>query len=114
MANEIKYRYTVLEESLVTISKNLGIGCVAISNFLKRNSIEVINRQNHLEWTLEEVVDLYNKGISLTKIAKLKNTTRNCLAKHLKRAGIDVINRQNVVRFNSKVFDSIDTEEKAY
>lgn len=53
-------------------------------------------------------------NISLTKMAKREETTRQTLAKYFKEMGIEIINKQNQTKFNEHVFDSIDTEEKAY
>ncbi len=52
--------------------------------------------------------------ISLTKLAKEYKIDRRTLSKRFKEMGIDVINNQNIVKFNESVFDSIDTEQKAY
>lgn len=52
--------------------------------------------------------------ISLTKLAKEYKIDRRTLSKRFKEMGIDVINNQNTVKFNESVFDSIDTEQKAY
>lgn len=52
--------------------------------------------------------------ISLTKMAKREGTTRQTLAKYFKELGVEVVNKQNRLKFNENIFDSIDTEEKAY
>lgn len=51
---------------------------------------------------------------SLTKIAKNNGIGRNVLSKRIKELGYDVINYQNKVKFDNTMFDSIDSEEKAY
>ena len=51
---------------------------------------------------------------SLTKIAKNNGIGRNVLSKRIKELGYDVVNYQNKVKFDNTVFDSIDSEEKAY
>lgn len=53
-------------------------------------------------------------SISLTKLAEREYTTRQTLAKKFKELGIEIINKQNKTKFNEHIFDSIDTEEKAY
>ena len=52
--------------------------------------------------------------ISLTKLGKEYNIDRRTLSKKFKDMGIDIINRTNMLKFNDLVFDTIDTEEKAY
>lgn len=111
----ILHLYTVEELSIAKISKNLGISSYVVTRTIKENGIEIINKQNALSFNLEtDIIPLYEKGISLTKIAKQFGTTRDTLSKHLKKAGYKVINHQNETKFNEHVFDSIDTEEKAY
>lgn len=51
---------------------------------------------------------------SLTKIAKNNGIGRNVLSRRIKELGYDVINYQNKLKFNNTIFDSIDSEEKAY
>lgn len=63
----------------------------------------------------KEVIDRYQKEhISLTRLAKEYKHDRNKIARELKKLGIDVVNRWNATKFDDCVFDSIDTEEKAY
>ena len=86
-----------------------------ISRLLKKNNIDVINRQNLVLYTDEEIINDYcNLGLTLSQIAKNRNTTIPLLSKKLKEKGIDIINYHNKAKFNEHVFDSIDTEEKAY
>ena len=58
--------------------------------------------------------EFLNSPISLTKMAKREGTTRQTLAKHFRELGVEIVNKQNRLKFDSTVFDSIDTEEKAY
>ena len=53
-------------------------------------------------------------GISLTKMSKKYEIGRHILTNKFKELGIEIVNRQNALKFNNTVFDSIDTEEKAY
>ena len=58
--------------------------------------------------------EFLNTDISLTKMAERESTSRQTLAKYFKKLGVEIVNKQNVTKFNENVFDSIDTEEKAY
>ena len=100
--------------SLTKIEKEINISRSTISAFLKRNGFKIVNKQNQVNWTVEEIIQLYNKGFSLSTIAKLKNTSRNTISEHLKKCGIKVINKHNQAKFDEHIFDTIDTEEKAY
>lgn len=55
-----------------------------------------------------------NLPISLTKLAEREGTTRQTLAKYFKQLGVKIVNKQNRLKFDNTIFDSIDTEEKAY
>ena len=61
-----------------------------------------------------EIIDLYNNGLSCSKIATQFGVTTVTISKHLKRSGIEIINKQNRTKFNESIFDIIDNEEKAY
>lgn len=107
--------YVEEQLSLTEIEKRFQIGKRTLSRILKENGIEIINRQNLLNFDVErDIVPLYLKGVSLTKIAEQFNTTRHTLSRKLKQLGYDIINQQNISKFNEHVFDTIDTEEKAY
>ena len=47
-------------------------------------------------------------------MAEREGTTRQTLAKYFKQLGIEIVNKQNRLKFDNTIFDSIDTEEKAY
>ena len=101
--------------SIAKIVDITGISRYNITKILKDNNIEIINRQNQLNYDIEkDILPLYNKGYSLTSIAKKFNTNRDTLSKKLKAIGVQIVNHQNKTKFNENIFDNIDTEEKAY
>lgn len=102
-------------DSCTQLGQMYGVGTSTISRLLKRNNINVVNRQNLVSYTDEEIINDYcNLGLTLSQIAKNRNTTIPLLSRKLKAKGIDVINYHNDSKFNEHVFDIIDTEEKAY
>lgn len=101
--------------SLTQISKQFPYSVHVLSSALKRKGIEIINRQNLLNFDFEkDILPAYNNGESLTSIAKKFSTTRHALSRGLKKLGITIVNTQNQTKFNENIFDYIDTEEKAY
>lgn len=52
--------------------------------------------------------------ISLTKFCKQNNISRKWFTEYIKLKGFKITNKQNETKFNECIFDSIDTEEKAY
>lgn len=61
----------------------------------------------------EYITNIHNKP-SLAKISRKYGTYPQTLSRILKKAGYTIINYQNKTKFNECIFDSIDTEEKAY
>ena len=53
-------------------------------------------------------------GKTLAQISKETGYTRQCISANFKKNNITVVNQQNRTKFNSVIFDVIDTEEKAY
>ena len=115
LGEKIKTLYLIDRLSCTKISKEVGISTSTISSFLKRNGIEVVNKQNKLLFDLDkDIIPKYEQGISLSKLAKEYHTSIQTLSKKLKAKGIEIINHQNETKFNEHIFDVIDTEEKAY
>ncbi len=57
---------------------------------------------------------MFLNGISITKIAKELNIDRGCLSTRLKKKGLNVVQHCNKKGIDSKYFDLINTENKAY
>ena len=107
--------YTQNRETSREIGKKYNVSNTYILELLKKNNIKPIDRRCLKSFDLKkDIIPLYKKGISLTKLAKQFHTSREYLSKHLKELGVEIINRQNETKFNENVFDIIDTEEKAY
>ena len=69
---------------------------------------------NKIKHYRDLAIEFSTTDISLTKMASREKTSRQTLAKYFKMLGFEIINKQNKPKFNYNVFDSIDTEEKAY
>lgn len=67
-----------------------------------------------LKRAVDEYIENINNNPSLTIIGKKWGIERHSLSRRLKELGVEVINHQNKTKFNETIFDSIDTEEKAY
>lgn len=62
-----------------------------------------------------KAIEEYKQGkLSLAKVAGKYQIDRTHLSNILKKLGIEVINKQNLIRVDETVFNTIDTEEKAY
>jgi hypothetical protein len=71
-------------------------------------------KQLLLENAINEYLETPENSRSLTKLGEKYGLDRRLISRHLKKRGIEVINAQNRCRINETVFDTIDTEEKAY
>ena len=67
----------------------------------------------NLDWE-KLAFEFQTTSISLTEMGKREKVDRRTLAKHFKELGIEIINKQNCSKFNERIFDQIDSEEKAY
>lgn len=115
LGNKIKDLYLKQGLSCTKIGKKIGTTAATISSFLKKNGINVVNKQNLLNCDVEkDVIPRYIKGESLSKLSKEFNVSIKTLSKKLKERGITIVNHQNETKFDESIFDNIDTEEKAY
>jgi Mor family transcriptional regulator len=62
----------------------------------------------------QNIINEYLNGESLTNLEKRYKCKRQNIAIVLLYNGYNVENKQNRTKFNETIFDSIDTEEKAY
>ena len=70
------------------------------------------NKQQ-IKWNLEKALDLYRQGQSINQIASELNISYPTIYNKFKSLGIEIRNKK-LVKIDETVFDSIDTEEKAY
>lgn len=64
--------------------------------------------------TNEQIFHLIDEGKSMREICESLQVGKSSIRKRLRKFNIDLPNRWNETKFNENVFDSIDTEEKAY
>lgn len=105
--------------TIMDISKQLKFqSTVPISNKLKMLGYYGIGSPLKTVLALTNAVHEYIENInnkpSLSKISKKYGTYPQTLSRVLKQNGYSVINYHNRTKFNEHIFDSIDTEEKAY
>lgn len=71
-------------------------------------------RQKLIDDIIESYKNTPEEKRSLTKLHKEFGIKRQTLAKYIKAKGLEVTNYQSSIKLDPYVFDSIDTEEKAY
>lgn len=112
---QMKSMYVDQRLSIFEIGKYFNCSGSTISRRLHKLGVDVHYSNSILKFDLDkDVIPLYEKGVSITKLAKQFGTTRKTLTSKLKERGIPIVNYQNKTKFNEHIFDSIDTEEKAY
>lgn len=85
-----------------------------ISKLLKDNGINVINKQNLITFSFNDLISDYNSGTSIIKLMGKYHTSYDTIKKIFDKNNITIVNNQNKTKFNENIFDVIDTEEKAY
>lgn len=79
--------------------------------------MSTLDRESYLKMMdeiIQEYINTPEKERSLTKLGRKYGVKRQTISKYLKERNIDVVNYQNRCRIDETVFDTIDTEEKAY
>ena len=61
-----------------------------------------------------ELIALVQQGKTGKQISQILNINYTTVHRKLRKLNLNLPNRNNELKFNNKVFDSIDTEEKAY
>lgn len=102
---ELKKELSLTSDEIVEKINNLGYYMHS-----RMKSSSVVN----LKKAIDEYIENYNNKPSLSKICKKYNIAHKTVSDKLKELGIEVINHQNKIKFDEHIFDSIDTEEKAY
>ena len=101
--------------SCTKISKLYNTTSHTVIKILRENNIFVYNKQNQINFNEKDILDDYliNK-LSIIKIIKKWKTSYRTIKNIFDKKNIEIINNQNKTKFNENIFDSIDTEEKAY
>lgn len=99
-------------KSIEQIAKIYKCSHNTISWRLKKWNVQF--REYNIDKYYPQAVELFKQGYSLTKIEKLLHIAHYDLSKRLQNDGFEVKNLWNECKFNANIFDSIDTEEKAY
>ena len=94
------------------IAKELGIGASTVVKRLRKLGVEVSSHPHAGKFNVDEVIKLYVQDkIPIYKIASMFKSTEKTISKVLKEHNIEV---KRVLQFDEHIFDSIDSEEKAY
>ena len=107
------------------VNENLNISEISERLSLDKDKVVEILSDNYIIQggrTQAKTIQMYNATLayindgklSATKIAKEFGITPTAFCKYLKSVGVQAENNQNKTKFNEHIFDSIDTEEKAY
>lgn len=101
ISRKLKINKDLLQKELVKLGYKPGKG-------LKTSYVIALKK------AVDEYILNLDNNPSLTKIGEKYGIERHSFSRRLKELGIEVINHQNKLKFDNTVFDSIDTEEKAY
>ena len=110
--------YVNQNKQVSEIAKILKISKETVYNTLHENGyLATPGRRKEVVLKLKDAIEYYkeNLKISVAKTAEKFIISEDCLSRALKSVGIDPSSRKfNIYSFDETIFDSIDTEEKAY
>lgn len=108
---EIRNLYTIEKLGSTTIARKLGINEATVVRQLKNMNISLRTR-NTID--VPKIIDMYvNQYKPIHVIAKELKSSEERISKLLKENGVEIYGHK-MPRFDYHIFDSIDTEEKAY
>jgi DNA-binding CsgD family transcriptional regulator len=110
-------KWTREGKSSYWIAKQLGCSGISIRQFLNKRGLQSkhkckVDYSNLLKDRAEEVVQLYNNGMSQNSIAKKLGYSSSNIHRLLKKRGVKIRDWRYYV--NEEFFDRIDCEAKAY
>lgn len=100
--------------TLKEVSSEIGISSERISKFLKDSGVEIRKGHNPNTEKYKIGKTMYLNGFSIGHISKELGICRNRFSQYLKKNKVEVIQLRHKIRFNNTVFETIDTEAKAY
>ena len=103
----------------VPVSRIVALGkfpgkATTIRKYLRSLGVPTLVNKSSITNFETDIIEPWKQGESLNSLSKRFNTTKSFLSKQLKSLGYQVNNTQTQINFDDTVFDSIDTEEKAY
>ena len=120
MAKNIKWTKEIDQEiinlhinkfwSITDISNKFNISTHAISRRIKKLGYSVINYQNLVEYSIEDIKEFIDQGYTLSNIADIYNVSCAAISRFIKINNI-ILKKS---KFDEHIFDVINTEEKAY
>lgn len=111
---ECKRLYLEQNLSCAEIARQTGIGEATIRRRLKELGVEIIRYRQAVTLDPKTIIDLYNQEYPIWKIARMFKSSEGTISNLLKQNNIEVFRNGVKASFNHHIFDSIDTEEKAY
>jgi hypothetical protein len=112
--DQIEPQYKLLG-SAEKVGKQLNISPSTVVRHLKKLGYDFSMYQKHSLISYEEGLQKFpQEGLSLAKFCSKYQLSAAHFGRFLRKNGIHIPNLQNEVKFNDRIFDVIDTEEKAY
>ena len=100
-------------KSLAILSKEFSHAPGTIKKFLKTKGIE-LREIGVYNYDILSSIEYYKNGKTLKEISKIFKVPIKVIKKNLINNGIKIIRKNTMYELNGKIFEHIDTEEKAY
>ena len=108
--------YTEEDLSIKQIADKYGFGIRTIKKYLNINNVDTSDKHRHVTKNIDNIISLYNSGMSQDNIADILHVSRPTIRKILHKNNIHI--RDNTENrdyyINENYFDNIDTQNKAY
>lgn len=100
-------------KTIKDLSVELNVSPQTVGNYLRLNDIEI--KRKNISLDINTIIDLYkNQGKTLKEISSILHVSYDTISKRLKEANVEVIRKDRINTIDYNIFDSIDSEEKAY
>jgi len=97
------------------IAQYVNLSFEEVTEIIKNNNF-IIKKQNFDESKIDEIIDLYGKGVSAKNIGSIYNIDKRRVLKWAQNSGIlrSVEESHRIHQVNEHIFDNISTQHQAY
>ena len=100
-------------ESLISLSKRFSHSPKTIKKYLNTKGIK-LKEIGIYDYDISSSIEYYKNGKTLKELSKMFNVPIDVIKKNLINNNVKIARYNSMHELNGKIFDTIDTEEKAY
>ena len=100
--NEVVHRYVENNESIDTISKEMGMCQSSVRSHLHKRGVKIRNNSSFNDDNIQELISQYKSGLLLDDLAVIYNCSAETVSRALKAKDIDIVNHKMIGRLNDR------------